>query len=71
MALNKQPGLRLVRVGETLRLLMVKCVILVTGQESKAACGTYQLAGGVKVGIEGGIHAMHLLWAQHSQEEDL
>ena len=34
----------------------------------KAACGTEQLAGGVKAGIEGGIRAMRLLWSQHFQE---
>ena len=49
---------------------MAKCVLRVTGQEAKTACGTEQLVGGVEVGIEGGIHAMHLLWAHHSKEED-
>ena len=49
---------------------MAKYVLQVTGQESKDACGTEHLAGGVEAGIEGGIHAMRLLWAQHSQEED-
>ena len=32
--------------------------------------GTEHIAGGVETGIEGGIHAMHFLWAHHSQEED-
>ena len=41
-----------------------------SGQEAKAACGTDQLACGVEAGIEGAIHAAHLQWAQHSQEED-
>ena len=40
------------------------------GQESKPACGTEQLAGGVEAGIEGAIHAARLQWAQHFQEED-
>ena len=31
---------------------------------------TEKLAGGMEVGIEGGIHAMHFLWQEHSQEED-
>ena len=49
---------------------MAKCLLRVTGQEAKAACRTEQLAGGVKYGIEGGIHKVRLLWQQHSQEED-
>ena len=49
---------------------MEKCVLRVTGQEANAACGTEQLARGVEVGIEGGVHDMRLLWAQYSQEED-
>ena len=49
---------------------MAKCLLQVTGQEAKSACGKKQLAGGVVAEIEGGIHAMRLLWHQHSQEED-
>ena len=46
---------------------MVKCLLQVTGQGSKAACRTEQLAGGIKSGVEGGIHDMRILWAQYSQ----
>ena len=49
--LDKQPGIRPVGVGETWRRLMEKCLIRVTEKEEKAACGTYQLAGGLGVGI--------------------
>ena len=70
IALDKQPGVRLVRVGETWRQLMKKCLLWVMGQEPTASCGTEQLACGVEAGIEGGIHAMRLLWKQHYQEED-
>ena len=41
-----------------------------TGQESNAACGTDLLVGGVEAGIEGGIHAMRVLWEEHLHEED-
>ena len=47
IALDKQPGIRPVSVGETLRRLMSKCLLRVTGPEAKAACGTIQLARGV------------------------
>ena len=47
---------------------MEKCLLWVTGQEAKSACGIEQLAGGVEAGIEGDIHAMRVLWQEHSQE---
>ena len=71
IALDKQPGIRPVGVGETWRRLMAKCLMQVTGQETKAACGTSQLSGGVEAGIEVAIHAMLILWEEHSLEEDL
>ena len=66
IALDKSPGIRLVGIGETWRRILAKCLLRVSGQESKAACGTEQLAGGVEAGIERAIHAAHLKWAQHS-----
>ena len=57
-------------MGETWRHLMAKCVLRMRRYEAKAACGTDQMEVGVGVGIEGEIHAMRLLWAQHSHEED-
>ena len=70
IALEKCPGIRPVGIGETWRRLLEKCLLRVTGQEAKAACGTEQLAGGLEAGIEGAIHSMRLLWEQHSQEEE-
>ena len=68
IALDNQPGVIPVRVGETWRRLMAKCLLRVTGQESKAACRKDQLARGAEVEIEGGIHAMRVLWEEHLQE---
>ena len=65
IALNKQQRIRPVRVGETCRRLMAKCLLWVKGQEVKAACGTKQLAGGMEEGIEGGIHAMCILFREN------
>ena len=62
IALDKQPGVIPVGVGETWLRLMEKCILRVTGKESKAACGTGKLSGRVEAGIEGGINAMRLLW---------
>ena len=70
IALDKQPGIRTVGVGETWRRMMVKCLLRVAGPKAKAACGTTQLLGGVEAGIEGAIHAMLVLWKEHRTKED-
>ena len=70
IALDKQPGISPVGVGGTWQRLMAKCLLRVAGLEAKAACGTNQLVGGLEAGIEGAIHAMRVLWEEHSQEED-
>ena len=60
ITLDKQPGFRPVRVGESWRRLMDKCLLRSKGGEAKAACGTKQLTGGVEAGMEGGIHVMRV-----------
>ena len=70
IALEKQPRIRPVGVGETWRWMMVKCLLRVAGPEAKPACGTTQLAGGVEAGIEGAIHVIRVLWEEHQMEED-
>ena len=67
IALDKQPGIRPVGVGETWRRMMAKCLLRVAGPEAKAACRTTQLVGGVEAGIEGTIHAMRIFWEEHAQ----
>ena len=49
---------------------MAKCVLRVTRQGAKAICGTEHMVVGLEAETGGGIHAVRLLWAQHSQEED-
>ena len=53
IVLDKSSGIRLVGIDETWRRLLAKCLLRVTGQEAKAACGMEKLAGGVEAGIEG------------------
>ena len=48
----------------------MECVLVVTGVEAKEAFGTEQLCGGLKAGIEGGVHMVRLLWQKHAQEEE-
>ena len=70
IGLDKCPGVRPVGVGKTWRRMLTKYVLVVTREEAKEACGTEQICGGLEVGIEGGVHAVRLLWQQHAQEED-
>ena len=70
IAMDKQPGIRPVGVGETWRRLMAKCLLKVAVPEAKATCGTTQLAGGLEAGIEGAIHSTHVLFKEHREEED-
>ena len=70
IALDKQPGIRPVGVGDTWRHLMVKCLLKVAGPKAKSAWGTTQLAGGFEAGIEGAIHEVHALFEEHRKEED-
>ena len=70
IALDKQPGIRPVRVGETWCCLMAKCLLKFAGPEAKSACGTTQLTGVLEAGIEGSIHVMRLLYEEHRKEED-
>ncbi len=70
VALEKCPGVRPVGIGESWNRLFAKCVMLLAGAEAKDACGIDQLCAGLEAGIEGGIHAMRLLWEMHAAEEE-
>ena len=70
IGLNKFPGVRPVGLGEIWRWILAKCMFVVMEAGAKEACGKEQLFGGLEAVIEGGIHAVRLLWQQHSQKED-
>ena len=64
----KQPGVPTIGIGEMWRRCMAKRVLTVAGAEENEACGTEQLCVRLEADLEGGIHAMRLLWEQHAQE---
>ena len=59
--LEKYPSVRPVRVGETWRRMLTKCVLAVMGAGAKEYCGTEQLCGGLKARFEGGVYTVRLL----------
>eukprot|EP00978_Attheya_sp_CCMP212_P005533 scaffold12431_cov57-Attheya_sp.AAC.8 len=68
LALNKWPGIRPIGIGEVWQRLTTKVVLEVTVDAAKAMCGDSQLCVGLEAGVEGGIHAMRLIWEEHKME---
>jgi len=68
IALNKCPGVRLIRIGETLCRVIGKAVCMATRLDAALVCGSDQLCAGLQAGIEGAIHAMNELFAAHQDD---
>ena len=66
IALDKNPGVRPIGVGETLRRILGKAVADITGDDLIDVFGTQQLAGGVECGIEASIHGLRELFQRKS-----
>ena len=58
VALDKQPGVRPLGIGEIFRRAIAKCALKVCGEDAKAACGSANLCAGLEAGIEGAIHSV-------------
>ena len=58
IAIDKCPGLRPVGVGEIVRRIIGKAVMVVTGEKVQQAVGALQLCAGQPAGVESAIHAM-------------
>ena len=56
IALNKNPGTRLIGICETSRSIIAKAVLSVSRQDIQQAAGTFQLCAGQVAGIEAAIH---------------
>jgi len=70
IALDNDPGVRPIGIGQIWRRLLAKTVVAMTGHLATTACGADQLCCGLKAGIEGGIHAMAQLWKHMADEPD-
>ena len=58
IALDKNPGIRPIGIGEILRRIIGKCVMTVTKGDITESSGPLQTCAGHKAGIEAAIHAM-------------
>ena len=70
IALEKQPGVRPVGVGETWRRLFSKIILTVKGLEATMVCHDDQLCAGLKAGINGAIQGVQALWDENSFMEE-
>lgn len=68
ITLDKCPGVHPIGIGKTLRRVISKAVCYATTVDVELACGSDQLCGGVKSGIEGAIHATASLFSQHGAD---
>ena len=70
VGLDKCPGVRPIGIGDILRRLLCKTLLIVVGNEATRACGTDQLCSGLEAGIEGGIHHMRSMWDEHEGDKE-
>ena len=59
IALNKNPGVRPIGVGEVLRRIVGKAIAWTLQDEIQISAGPLQVSSGLKGGAEAAIHAMH------------
>ena len=68
VALDKNPGVRPISVGEVVRRIVMKAILRVVQQLVEEACGVLQTCSGLPCGIEAAVHAMRETYAANSTE---
>ena len=68
IALDKNPGVRPIGVGEIPRRIIAKAVLSVIGGEIQEAAGSIQLCSGQTSGIEAAVHAMKQAYEDEAVE---
>jgi hypothetical protein len=70
IALDKNPGVRPIGIGNIVRRFISKVCLALTGDEAMEACGVKQLASGVSAGIDAAVHALRDKWEQYDMDDD-
>ena len=71
VALDKQPGVRPIGLGEILRRVISKAIVQVAKPDIEEACGFVQKCSGMPAGIEAAVHAMQEIYIDESTEDIL
>ena len=66
MPLDKKLGLRSIRVGEVLRRIAGKAVIMLFKNDIAHAAGVLQLSAGQDAGVEAVVHSMHDIFSEEN-----
>ena len=64
--LYKNPGLRPIGVGEVLRRISRKVVMMISKQDVMKAPGSLQFCAGQEAGAEAAIHTVHDIFKDHT-----
>ena len=68
IALDKCPGIQPIGVSETVRRIIGKAILKITGDDLLEAAGTSQLCAGQKSGSEAAIHAIRKIFNEEETE---
>ena len=61
---------RPIGIGNILRRLLCKVLLIVVEKVVTRACGIDQLCSRLETGIEGGLHHMRSMWGGHEGDEE-
>ena len=70
IALDNNPGVRPIGIGESWRRLFAKCLLSVAGKEAAEECSIDNLSGGMSAGIEAAVQSANGLVDGNYETDD-